>query len=138
VLDNLSRVYWYTVEFGLVQQSDGLRIYGAGIASSATETVFSLEDSSPNRLRFEVERVMRTHYRIDDFQEAYFVIQDLDELLQLAHIDFGPIYERVNGQAEYQPGTVLADRRARDTKVGRHFLVAPAAFDHADEQAQRI
>jgi len=108
VLDNLSRVYWYTVEFGLVQQADGLRIYGAGIASSATETVFSLEDSSPNRLRFDVERVMRTHYRIDDFQETYFVIQDVDELLELARIDFGPIYERVRGQSEHQPGTVLA------------------------------
>jgi phenylalanine-4-hydroxylase len=107
VLDQLSRVYWYTVEFGLVQQADGLRIYGAGIASSATETVFAVEDDSPNRLRFELERVMRTHYRIDDFQETYFVIRNLDELLELAHIDFGPLYERVSGQPEFTPGTVL-------------------------------
>jgi phenylalanine-4-hydroxylase len=127
MLDHLSRVYWYTVEFGLVQQTDGLRIYGAGIASSAAETVFSLEDGSPNRLRFDVERVMRTHYRIDDFQETYFVIQNLDELLQLAHIDFGPIYERVKGQPEHQPGTVLAtdtvvtrgSGRYHDAKRGR-------------------
>jgi phenylalanine-4-hydroxylase len=107
VLDQLSRVYWYTVEFGLVQQADGLRIYGAGIASSAAETVFSLDDPSPNRLRFDVDRVMRTHYRIDDFQESYFVIRDLDELLALARIDFAPIYERVRGQLEFAPGTVL-------------------------------
>jgi phenylalanine-4-hydroxylase len=107
VLDKLSRVYWYTVEFGLVQQADGLRIYGAGIASSATETVFSLDDPSPNRLRFDLERVMRTHYRIDDFQESYFVIQDLDELLQLAHIDFGPVYDRVRGLEEHTPGTIV-------------------------------
>jgi phenylalanine-4-hydroxylase len=120
VLDNLSRVYWYTVEFGLVQQSDGMRIYGAGIASSATETIFSLEDGSPNRLRFEVERVMRTHYRIDDFQETYFVIQDLNELLRLAHIDFGPIYERVQGQVEFEPGTVLATDKVVTRGTGRY------------------
>ena len=120
VLEKLSRLYWYTVEFGLVQQADGLRIYGAGIASSATETVFSLEDSSPNRLRFDVERVMRTHYRIDDFQETYFVIQDLDELLRLAHIDFGPIYERVRGLPEHQPGTVLPTDHVVARGTGRY------------------
>jgi phenylalanine-4-hydroxylase len=107
VLDRLSRVYWYTVEFGLVEQHDGLRIYGAGIASSATETMFSLEDNSPNRLRFDLERVMRTRYRIDDFQETYFVIRDLEELLELARIDFRPLYEQIQGKDEFQPGTVL-------------------------------
>ena len=108
VLDKLARVYWYTVEFGLVRQNDGLRIYGAGIASSAAESVFALDDASPNRVRFDLARVMRTHYRIDDFQETYFVIDSLDELLDLARIDFAPIYERVQGQPEYEPGTVLA------------------------------
>ncbi|MES2942674.1 MAG: phenylalanine 4-monooxygenase [Pseudomonadota bacterium] len=108
VLDKLARVYWYTVEFGLVQQKDGLRIYGAGIASSASESVFSLDDASPNRLGFELERVMRTEYRIDDFQESYFVIKNLDELLALAQIDFAGSYARVQGQSDYTPGTVLA------------------------------
>jgi phenylalanine-4-hydroxylase len=120
MLDRLSRVYWYTVEFGLVQQHDGLRIYGAGIASSATETVFSLEDESPNRLRFDIERVMRTHYRIDDFQETYFVIRDLEELLELARIDFGPLYERVRGEAELQPGTVLGTDGVVSRGTGRY------------------
>ena len=108
VLDKLARVYWYTVEFGLVQQKDGLRIYGAGIASSASESVFALDDASPNRLRFDLERVMRTNYRIDDFQETYFVIESLDELLALAQIDFSPLYERVQGQPDVEPGAVLA------------------------------
>ena len=108
VLDKLARVYWYTVEFGLVQQEDGLRIYGAGIASSASESVFSLDDTSPNRLGFDLERVMRTEYRIDDFQESYFVIKNLDELLALAQIDFADSYARVQGQSDYTPGTVLA------------------------------
>jgi phenylalanine-4-hydroxylase len=106
-LDNLARVYWYTVEFGLIEQADGLRIYGAGIASSRTESVFCLEDASPNRIRFDLARVMRTRYRIDDFQESYFVIRHLDELLQLASVDFKPIYDRVRGQPEYEPGQLL-------------------------------
>ena len=107
VLDKLARVYWYTVEFGLVKQNGGLRIYGAGIASSAAESVFALDDASPNRIRFDLARVMRTHYRIDDFQETYFVIDSLDELLSLGRIDFAPVYERVQAQPEYEPGTVL-------------------------------
>ena len=72
-------------EFGLVQHADGLRIYGPGIASACTETVFALEDPSPNHVRFDLERVMRTRYRIDDFQETYFVLGGLNELLELAH-----------------------------------------------------
>ena len=106
-LANLARVYWYTVEFGLLQQADGVRIYGAGIASSFTESVFALDDPSPNRIRFELERVMRTRYRIDDFQESYFVIDSLDDLLQLAKIDFAPLYARIENGPEYSPGTLL-------------------------------
>ncbi|MCZ2441856.1 MAG: phenylalanine 4-monooxygenase [Burkholderiales bacterium] len=105
-LEKLARVYWYTVEFGLLRQKEGLRIYGAGIASSATESVFALESPSPNRIRFQLERVMRTRYRIDDFQESYFVIDGLDELLELARIDFAPIYERLASGPEYTPGEV--------------------------------
>ena len=107
VLDLLARVYWYTVEFGLVEQSDGLRIYGAGIASSYTESIFSTDDPSPNRVRFQLERVIRTHYRIDDFQETYFVIRNLDELLHLAEVDFAPLYERVKREPELEPGMLL-------------------------------
>nr|WP_051243672.1 phenylalanine 4-monooxygenase [Azohydromonas australica] len=107
-LTQLARVYWYTVEFGLLRQKEGLRIYGAGIASSSTESVFSLESPSPNRIRFDLERVMRTHYRIDDFQESYFVIDDLEQLLELSRIDFAPLYERVDdGGPAYRPGEVL-------------------------------
>lgn len=107
VLEKLARVYWYTVEFGLVKQPDGLRVYGAGIASSATETVFSVEDDSPNRVAFDLERVMRTNYRIDDFQESYFVLDNLNDLLELARIDFAPLYERVAGASDFEPGEVL-------------------------------
>jgi phenylalanine-4-hydroxylase len=121
MLANLARVYWYTVEFGLVQQADGLRIYGAGIASSYTESVFALDDTSPNRIRFNLERVMRTHYRIDDFQESYFVINHLDELLSLAQVDFGPIYERIQGQPEYEPGQIVAGDTVITRGTGSYF-----------------
>src|SRR5436190_17221934 len=126
-LANLARVYWYTVEFGLLRQKEGLRIYGAGIASSYTESVFPLDSPSPNRIRFDLERVMRTHYRIDDFQETYFVIDDLDELLELARIDFGPIYARLASGPEYRPGDVLPGDTLIARGDGRHHRAGDAS-----------
>ncbi|MDB5828439.1 MAG: phenylalanine-4-hydroxylase [Variovorax sp.] len=120
VLDKLARVYWYTVEFGLLRQPEGLRIYGAGIASSFTETVFSLDDTSPNRIVFDLERVMRTNYRIDDFQESYFVIDNLEQLLELAKIDFAPLYRRIAGQPDFDPGTVRASDVVLARGTGRY------------------
>lgn len=120
VLEKLARVYWYTVEFGLVKQPDGLRVYGAGIASSATETVFSVEDDSPNRVAFDLERVMRTNYRIDDFQESYFVLENLNDLLKLARIDFAPLYERVAGASDFEPGDILPSDTVLTRGSGRY------------------
>ena len=125
VLDKLARVYWYTVEFGLVQQADGIRILGAGIASSFTETVFALDDPSPHRIGFDLERVMRTQYRIDDFQETYFVIPHLDALLDLAHIDFASIYERTNGLPDYAPGTTLPSDHVLSRGTGQYHHTKP-------------
>jgi phenylalanine-4-hydroxylase len=119
-LDQLSRVYWFTVEFGLVAQSEGLRIYGAGIASSFAETRFSLEDSSPNRLKFCVPRVMRTRYRIDDLQESYFVLESLDDLLHLAEIDFAPLYDEARASPEIGPGEVLPEDRVVKRGTGAY------------------
>jgi phenylalanine-4-hydroxylase len=94
-LQNLARLYWYTVEFGLLETLNGLRIYGAGIVSSKTESIFALDSPSPNRLGFDLERVMRTLYRIDDFQQVYFVIPSLRFLLDVTTgTDFGPLYKR--------------------------------------------
>jgi phenylalanine-4-hydroxylase len=107
-LTELARVYWYTVEFGLLKETQGLRLYGAGIASSFTESTFAVQSNSPNRIAFGLERVMRTRYRIDDFQESYFVLDSLDDLLALARIDFAPIYERLNDGVSYPPGLLLA------------------------------
>jgi phenylalanine-4-hydroxylase len=106
-LHNLARLYWYTVEFGLLETEAGPRIFGAGIASSAAESVFSLEDPSPNRLGFDLERIMRTPYRIDDFQQTYFVAPSLDALLRATLKDFGPVYERLEGATDYPIDAVL-------------------------------
>ncbi|WP_396593957.1 phenylalanine 4-monooxygenase [Brevundimonas sp. R86498] len=100
MLKNLARLYWYTVEFGLIDQGEGLRIYGAGIVSSASESVFAVEDPSPNRIAFDLERIMRTDYRIDDFQQVYFVIPSIEALNDATLEDFGPIYDRLKGQSD--------------------------------------
>ena len=94
-LHNLARLYWYTVEFGLLQTEAGPRIYGAGIVSSHAESIFALDDPSPNRIGFDLERVMRTPYRIDDFQQVYFVIPSLQALLDATLQDFGALYARL-------------------------------------------
>ena len=107
MLPNLARLYWYTVEFGLMKEAGGLRIYGAGIVSSSTESVFALDDPSPNRLGFDLERVMRTLYRIDDFQQVYFVIDSLEALKNETLKDFGPVYGRLKGQDDIAIDAVL-------------------------------
>lgn len=107
MLPNLARLYWYTVEFGLMKEDEGLRIYGAGIVSSATESVFALDDPSPNRLGFELERVMRTLYRIDDFQQVYFVIDALEALKDETLKDFGPTYAALVNQGDIAIEAIL-------------------------------
>jgi phenylalanine-4-hydroxylase len=119
-LKQLARLYWYTVEFGLIAEPEGLRIYGSGIVSSSAESVFSLEDPSPNRIAFDLKRVMRTDYRIDDFQQNYFVIPSFDELLRVTvETDFAPLYGEILGQpdipvAEIVEGDVLITRGTQD------------------------
>jgi phenylalanine-4-hydroxylase len=92
-LKNLARLYWYTVEFGLIQTPEGLRHYGAGIVSSYGEAQFSLESDSPHRIKFDLMRVMQTDYKIDDYQDCYFVINSFDELFDATQQDFAPIYK---------------------------------------------
>lgn len=114
-LHNLARLYWYTVEFGLIETEVGLRIYGAGILSSPQESVFSLEDASPNRIRFDLTRLMRTNYRIDDFQESYFVIESFDELLAQCYRDFDEIYAGLKAASDFE----AADISPEDTVIHR-------------------
>ena len=96
----LSRLYWYTIEFGLVRQPDGLRAYGAGILSSGGELRHSVCSPQARRLPLDVERVMRTRYKIDSYQSIYFVIDCFQELFDKTAPDFTPIYERVKRMPE--------------------------------------
>ncbi len=105
-LDMLARLYWYTVEFGLLRTPDGPRIYGAGIVSSKGESIYCLDEPAPNRIAFDLRRILRTRYRIDDFQETYFVIDSFEQLMAETAPDFTPIYRELAGLAEFEPGDI--------------------------------
>jgi phenylalanine-4-hydroxylase len=111
-LSKLARLYWYTVEFGLIETADGLRIYGAGIVSSHGESCFALDSDSPNRLGFDLARVLRTQYRIDDYQQAYFAIPGFEHLLRTTlETDFAPLYEALESLPDLAIGTILPTDR---------------------------
>jgi len=107
-LEQLARLYWYTVEFGLIRDGEALKLYGAGIVSSRAESIFALDDPSPNRIGFDLRRVMRSRYRIDDFQRTYFVIDSFEDLLrQTLDTDFAPLYRDLAAATDLAPETVL-------------------------------
>jgi phenylalanine-4-hydroxylase len=119
-LKNLARLYWYTVEFGLIRTDEGLRIYGSGIVSSKGESIYSLESDSPNRVGFGLMRIMRTRYRIDTFQKTYFVIDSLKSLFDATRPDFTPFYAALDGLSEFGAGDVTASDEVihRGTREG--------------------
>jgi phenylalanine-4-hydroxylase len=111
-IERLARLYWHTVEFGLILTGEGLRIYGSGIVSSHGESIYALDDPSPPRIAFDMQRVMRTRYKIDDFQSAYFVIDSFEGLLKLTlETDFAPLYRALARTTDIEPGAVIAGDR---------------------------
>ncbi|MDP3411641.1 MAG: phenylalanine 4-monooxygenase, partial [Polaromonas sp.] len=110
--EQLSRLYWYTIEFGLIQQKDGLRAYGAGILSSSGELQHSVQSPEPQRLPLDIERVMRTRYKIDSYQQTYFVINSFQELFDKTAPDFTPIYQRLQGLPD-----IAADARQEQAEA---------------------
>jgi phenylalanine-4-hydroxylase len=110
-LRQLARLYWYTVEFGLIATQEGLRIYGSGILSSAGESIYCLEDPRPHRVGFDLCRVMRTQYRIDRYQETYFVIDGFEQLFDATRPDFAPIYPEIARLPEIPPDQILPGER---------------------------
>jgi len=118
-LHNLARLYWYTVEFGLIDTPAGTRIYGSGILSSKGESIFSLEDDAPNRIAFDLLRVMQTKYRIDDYQESYFVIDSFEQLFEATRPDFTAYYQELAQRPNLEPGTILASDRVPHRGTGR-------------------
>lgn len=110
-LKELARLYWYTVEFGLIRTKNGLKAYGAGILSSPKETVFSIESPKPHRVKFDLLRLMQTDYRIYDLQDTYFVIDDFKELFDATLQDFAPIYAKVKSLPMIDPlDTIESDK----------------------------
>ena len=112
----LARLYWYTVEFGLINTPRGLRAYGAGILSSAGELRHSITSPQPQRVAFELQRLMRSRYRIDTFQASYFVIDSFQRLFDATAPDFTPVYaqvrERIAREGEIEAGVVLPGERS--------------------------
>lgn len=121
-LAQLTRLYWYTVEFGLIRTSQGLRIYGAGIVSSKGESIHCLESSAPNRLGFDLARVMRTRYRIDTYQKTYFVIDSFDQLMRATDPDFRPLYAELATQESIPAGAILASDAVFNRGTGEGWL----------------
>jgi phenylalanine-4-hydroxylase len=119
-LQQLTRLYWYTVEFGLINTAAGMRIYGAGILSSKTESIYALDSAAPNRIGFDLLRVMKTRYRIDTFQKTYFVIDDFDQLFKATAPDFIPYYQALAGSEAFPAAEVLDSDRVfqRGTREG--------------------
>lgn len=122
-IDRLARLYWYTVEFGLVRDGGDLKLYGAGIVSSHAESLFALEDPSPNRVGFDLRRLMRTRYRIDDYQQTYFVIDSFEDLLRATvETDFAPLYAELARQPDLAIDTVLPTDRVITRGTQTHAL----------------
>jgi len=91
----LARLYWYTVEFGLIDTPAGLRAYGAGILSSGGELRHAVTSAQPQRIGFDIGRIMRTRYTIDSYQASYFVIDSFQQLIEATAPDFTPLYAQV-------------------------------------------
>jgi len=97
----LARLYWYTIEFGLTHTPQGVRAYGAGLMSSGGELPYSVDDPRPRRRPFDLERIMRTEYRIDRYQDTYFVIASFEQLRRDTAPDFTALYGRIRNQPTF-------------------------------------
>lgn len=120
-LHHLARLYWYTVEFGLIREAGALRIYGSGIVSSHGEVLYCLESENPNRLGFDLMRIMRTRYRIDTFQKTYFVIDSFDQLFAATAPDFTPLYKQLKSMDDIPAGDVLRTDRVLHRGLGKDW-----------------
>lgn len=108
----LARLYWFTVEFGLIQNGSQLSIYGGGIASSPGETVYSLESDEPIRRPFDPIDALRTPYRIDIYQTVYYVLDRMDDLFELANTDLLALIRKARALGEFEPTYPPKDEEA--------------------------
>ena len=118
-LEYLARLYWYTVEFGLIATNRGLRVYGAGVLSSVGETHYALTSPRPQRLGFDLKRVLRTPYKIDDYQSAYFVVESFGQLFDATAPDFSPLYAEIADQPALPLDSTLHGERTYPPNAGK-------------------
>jgi phenylalanine-4-hydroxylase len=119
-IGRLAQLYWYTVEFGLCREAGALRIYGAGIVSSFDESVHALESEEALRLPFDLRRILRTRYRINHFQQVYFVVDDYRKLPEIIlTADLPSLYEELAEQEQIEGGAMLPD----EVRIGPNAAV---------------
>jgi phenylalanine-4-hydroxylase len=99
----LARLYWYTIEFGLIDTPQGVRAYGAGLLSSGGELAYCVTSEKPIRRAFDLEQALRTDYQIDRYQSTYFVIESFEQLMRDTAPDFTPIYARLRSLPALAP-----------------------------------
>ncbi len=119
-INYITRLFWYSVEFGLINTPKGLRIYGAGIVSSRGESQFALDSDSPNRIGFDVKRMMQTRYVIDDYQQTYYVIDSFEQLFEATKPDFIPYYEETRQKPRLEPGVILPTDKVYHLGTGEY------------------
>jgi phenylalanine-4-hydroxylase len=123
----LSRLNWYTIEFGLIRKPEGIRIYGAGIVSSFGEAQYVTADPSANQLAFDVDRVLRTGYYIDDFQATYFVIDRFEDLFELLkETDFIAKFDELRTLPAHTPFEILPEDDVIRVGTGQFWRDFPA------------
>ncbi len=119
--EQLARLYWYTIEFGLMRQQGQIRAYGAGILSSSGELVHAVTSSEPHRIALDLLRAMRTRYKIDSYQQCYFVIDSFQQLFDMTAPDFTPLYAQLRNLTELQADAQLPGDVLQATSVGGVF-----------------
>lgn len=124
--DYLGRLWLYTVEFGLVVEGGELRAFGGGLMSSLAEAVSALTAPEPRRIWLDIERVMRTHYNFDEYQQTYFVVASFEDLLRATEdTDFASVYRKIADQPALEPG----DACRGDVAYEGRLPAAPASGD---------
>ncbi len=119
-LENLTRLYWYTIEFGLMREKNETKVYGAGILSSPGEVVFSVDSPSPNRIAFDMKRMMQTDFIISDYQETYWLIDSFEQLYDATKPDFKPIYKELESQRIYKPNEIIGGDNVYNKGTGEY------------------
>lgn len=122
----LARLNWYTIEFGLIKNNGEVKAYGAGIMSSYGEAKYLFNDPSANWLQFEIDRVLRTGYYIDDLQASYFTIDSFESLFkQCIERPFIPLYEKFRAMPALTPFEIVEGDTVLRKGTGEYWREFP-------------